>query len=122
MTTCTQERLHWHINEYGEHGLDDKPKPCGMELNQHGLCPFHDLTCDVCGLTLAEAGDRRYGTHKGCQQPVTAPEQPPMSDEAGNAALMWLEGEKNRCGGWAAWRHEGRQTIDEQNRERGVKR
>ena len=123
MTTCTRPHYGWHRDIDGHHCIDDKATPCNTPLNQHGLCPLHDgPLCAVCGLALAEVGDRRHGAHKGCQRPVTAPKQPPMGDEAGNASLMWLEGEKNRCGGWADMRHEGRQTIDEQNRERGVKR
>ena len=96
---CTQERLHWHTNTYGESVLDSRPKPCGEALNEHGLCPVHHWPlCAVCGLTMGDEGDRRYGTHKGCEQPVRPPEQP-LSGEAGNAMLASMEREYMRCGG-----------------------
>ena len=104
MNTCTLPHYGWHRDIDGHHCIDDKESPCNTPLNQHGLCPLHDgPLCSVCGLTLADAGDRRYGAHKGCQEPVRAPEQPPMSDEDANAMLWSMEWEYMRYGGRQGW-------------------
>ena len=135
MTTCT----HLTHKQRGDAWVADVVRyteACGLTLNQHGLCAFHDgPLCSVCGLTIGDRLEARYGHHKGCERDAVKRMEPvPMTAEARADAIIWEEAGvterlrgigrgKDGQGAWGALCLDisDGDTIEEQNRNRGVR-